>query len=369
MSAPTFALTAVEANQSTNPLGLVRIDHIQLTGSIARLESLYRRLGFARVGSGQSPWGRFVHLKQQRMDFLIFEADDTHPAGRYFKAHDEGACALNFEVENLEVALTEALKRGAQLRLEAQSHQLGSGTVKFAAVQGLGDVWNYLVERQGEPSAFWPGLEADPAPALCDPGLVRIDHLTNNVGPKEMDALVEFYERVFGFGVTREFHIRGALGTGLDSKVVQSANNRVIIPINEPTDERSQVQEYVNRHKGQGIQHIALSTNDIEATLRTLGGQGFKFLRVPDTYYELLPGRIEKSGYTVRENLATAKDLGIQIDGDSSGYLRRRAGSTSGLHQWPFRRDPEELEFLVRFAIPERRELDGRHIWGDGFPG
>ena len=150
---------------------------------------------------------------------------------------------------------------------------------------------------------------------------MRIEHLTNNVGPKEMDALVDFYERVYGFVVTREFHSRGALGTGLDSKVVQSSNNRVIIPINEPTDEKSQVQEYVNRHKGQGIQHIALSTNDIEATLRTLYEQGFKFMRVPDTYYELLPGRIAKGGYTVREDLGTAKELGIQIDGDERGYL------------------------------------------------
>ena len=112
---------------------------------------------------------------------------------------------------------------------------------------------------------------------------MRVDHLTNNVGPGEMEALVAFYERVYGFGVTREFHIRGALGTGLDSKVVQSANNQIIIPINQPTDEKSQVQEYVNRHKGQGVQHIAMSTNDIVHTLRTLMAQGFRFLDIPDT--------------------------------------------------------------------------------------
>ncbi len=321
MASPSFALTAVEQKEATNPLGLVRIDHIQLTGSITKLEGLYRRLGFARVASGTVPGGRCVHLKQQRMDILVFECDETHPAGRYFKAHDEGACALNFEVEDLDKAMAEARARGAKVVLEPETHTQGSGSLRFAAIQGVGDVWNYLIERKGETTAFWPGLLPDPAPAACDPGLVRIDHLTNNVGPKEMDDLVAFYEKVYGFVVTREFHIRGALGTGLDSKVVQSANNRVIIPINEPTDEKSQVQEYVNRHKGQGIQHIALSTNDIEATLRTLNAQGFKFMRVPDTYYELLPGRITKGGYTVREDLAMAKELGIQIDGDESGYL------------------------------------------------
>jgi 4-hydroxyphenylpyruvate dioxygenase len=322
VSAPSFALSAPSSNaQASNPLGLSRIDHFQMTGSIERLEALYRRLGFARIASGSAEWGKVIHLRQQRMDILVFEASDKHPAGRYFQAHDEGVCALNFEVDDLDVALAEAKKRGATVRLETETHQLGDGTLRFAAIQGVGDVWNYLIERKGELNGFWPGLHADFAPAFCDPGLVRVDHLTNNVGPNEMEPLVAFYEQVFGFVVTREFHIRGALGTGLDSKVVQSANNKVIIPINQPTDEKSQVQEYIKRHRGQGVQHIAMSTNDIFHTLRTLNAMGYKFLRVPKTYYELLPGRIEKSGYTVRENLAEAEDLGVQIDGDQTGYL------------------------------------------------
>ena len=322
MASPSFSLSAPsQPTSATNPMGLGRIDHFQLTGSIERLEPLYRRLGFERVASGHPAWGRVVHLRQQRMDILIYEADPTHYAGRYFQAHGEGVCALNFLVENLDTALAQAQTNEAQIMLEPQTHILGNGTIRFAAIQGVGDVWNFLVERTGETDAFWPGLSPDPAPAHCDPGLVRVDHLTNNVGPAEMDALVDFYERVYGFVVTREFHIRGALGTGLDSKVVQSANNQVIIPINQPTDEKSQVQEYVNRHRGQGVQHIAMSTNDIFHTLRILQAQGIRFLRVPDTYYELLPGRVARGGYAVREDFATVKELGVQIDGDASGYL------------------------------------------------
>lgn len=322
MSDPSFALKApATLKAATNPLKLTGIDHFQMTGSIERLEGLYRRLGFARVASGPVPGGRLVHLRQQRMDILIFEADDNHPAGRYFQDHGEGVCALNFGVENLDAALAAAHDRGATVRLEAETHHLGEGTLRFGAIQGVGDVWNYLVERKGEAAAFWPGLAPDPAPALCEPGLVRVDHLTNNVGPGEMADLVAFYERVYGFVVTREFHIRGALGTGLDSKVVQSADNRIIIPINQPTDDKSQIQEYVKRHKGQGVQHIAMSTNDIAHTLVTLKAQGFRFLQVPDTYYELLPGRIKEGGYTVTESLDAARELGIQIDGDASGYL------------------------------------------------
>ena len=322
MPTPHFALTTPAGfPQASNPLGLHRLDHLQLTGSIARLEGLYRRLGFARVASGNAGWGRMVHLRQQRMDILIFEAEATHPAGRYLQAHGEGVCALAFEVEDLDTALAEARRRGATVRQEAMTHDLGGGTVRLAAIQGVGEVWNVLLERKGQPAAFWPELVPDVAPALCDPGLVRVDHLTNNVGPGEMDALVAFYEGVYGFGVTREFHIRGALGTGLDSKVVQSANNRVIIPINQPTDQKSQVQEYVDRHKGPGVQHIALATNDIAHALRTLKAQGFRFLEIPDAYYDLLPGRIAQGGYAVREDLALMKELRIQIDGDASGYL------------------------------------------------
>lgn len=322
MSGPDFILSApMNRKPPSNPMGVSRIDHIQLTGPIDRLESLYRRLGFARIASGRHAWGRLVHLRQQRMDVLLFEADGSHPAGRYFEAHGEGVCALGFAVADLGLALAHARRQGAQVVLEPESHTLGGASTSFAAIRGVGDVWNHLVERRGGMPTFWPGLAPDPAPPLCEPELVRVDHLTNNVGPGELDALVAFYEQVYGFVVTREFHIRGALGTGLDSKVVQSANNQVIIPINQPTDAKSQVQEYVDRHRGQGVQHIALSTTDIVKALRTLQAQGFRFLRVPATYYDLLPGRIARSGYLVSEDLPAIKELGIQIDGDDSGYL------------------------------------------------
>jgi 4-hydroxyphenylpyruvate dioxygenase len=102
---------------------------------------------------------------------------------------------------------------------------------------------------------------------------------------------------------------------------VQSASNRVIIPINEPTDPKSQIQEFVKRHHGCGVQHIAMSTNNIRESIRVLTAQGINFLRVPDTYYELLPARIEKGGYKVTESLAELRELGIQVDGDETGYL------------------------------------------------
>jgi 4-hydroxyphenylpyruvate dioxygenase len=310
-----------QGTHAENPLGLERIDHFQMTGTIDRLEPLYRQLGFARVASGKAPWGRLLHLRQNRMDVLILESDDTHRAGQYYHAHGEGVCAINFQVADLDVALNRARQAGAKVMVEPETHRLGAGTVRFAAIKGVGDVLNYLVERSGEPGAFWPDLKPDPGLPLCAPGLVRADHLTNNVGPGQMDDLVGFYERVFGFAVTRTFNIHGHLGTGLRSKVVQSANSRVIIPINEPTDPKSQIQEFVKRHKGSGVQHIAMSTNNIQETIRVLKTQGFNFLKVPATYYELLPARIEKAGFKLTENLKDLQELGIQVDGDGTGYL------------------------------------------------
>ncbi len=321
MSAPTFAVTAVEAREATNPLGLIRLDHIQMTGSIEKLEPLYRRMGFARVASKQSDWGRVVHLRQNKMDIAIAESDATTQFGAYFAQHGEGANALAFQVEDCEAALHEAAKRGATIRLEPTTQNFQEGHLKVAAIQGFGDVWNYLVERRGQQDCFIMQTTKDELPALSYPGLLRVDHLTNNVGVGEMDRWVEFYETIYGFVVTREFKIRGSLGTGLNSKVVQSSNNRIIIPINEPTDDKSQIQEYVNRHRGPGVQHIAMGTADIMATLPSLQSHGFNFLRTPDTYYELLPGRIAKGGYAVTESLDRAKQIGIQIDGDPTGYL------------------------------------------------
>jgi 4-hydroxyphenylpyruvate dioxygenase len=321
MSAPTFAVTAIDAKVATNPLGIIRLDHIQMTGSIEKLEPLYRRMGFARVASNQGDWGRVVHLRQNKMDITIAESDDSTQFGTYFAQHGEGANALAFEVEDCAAALQEAAKRGAQIRLEPMTQNFQDGHLKVAAIQGFGDVWNYLVERRGQQDCFIMQTAKDELPALSNPGLLRVDHLTNNVGVGELDHWVDFYESIYGFVVTREFKIRGSLGTGLNSKVVQSSNNRIIIPINEPTDDKSQIQEYVNRHRGPGVQHIAMGTANIMDTLPELQNQGFNFLRTPDTYYELLPARINKSGYAVTESLDRAKQLGIQIDGDPTGYL------------------------------------------------
>ncbi len=320
MATPTFTVSAASNATASNPLGLVRLDHLQVCGSLDALEPLYRRLGFSRVGAASGSWGALRHLRQNRIDLLLGETDASLPFGRYAAAHGAGVNALAFEVEDVPAALQEAVRRGAQVRMEPERTEFDGGALTQAAIQGFGDVWNVFISREGD-APFLPGLDPDPQPCACNPRLLRIDHLTNNVGVGELDRWVEFYERVYGFAVVREFNIRGALGTGLTSRVVQSANGRVIIPINEPTDRKSQVQEFVDRHRGPGVQHVAMATADILATLPTLRGEGFRFLANPSTYYDLLPGRIAAGGYSVGEDLARVQELGILIDGDATGYL------------------------------------------------
>jgi 4-hydroxyphenylpyruvate dioxygenase len=161
-------------------------------------------------------------------------------------------------------------------------------------------------------------LESDESAQPLSVRCSRIDHLTNNVPKGEMAKWVEFYERVYGFKQTRYFDIKG-VKTGLESKVVQLTNGNVIIPINEPEveDGKSQIQEFLDRHKGAGVQHIALTTPDIISTVGDLQKRDIKFLDIPHTYYEDIP----KRGFNVEEDLGILEERQLLVDGDSEGYL------------------------------------------------
>ncbi|MCB0351020.1 MAG: 4-hydroxyphenylpyruvate dioxygenase, partial [Bdellovibrionales bacterium] len=147
-------------------------------------------------------------------------------------------------------------------------------------------------------------------------GLTVIDHLTNNVPKGEMQQWCDFYQKIFNFREVRYFDIKGK-ATGLYSKVMRSPCDKIIIPINEPAGQKSQIQEYLDEYKGSGIQHIALLTNDIIKTVRELRGSGIEFLTVPDTYYEAVPTRMPN----VTEDLDQLQELKILVDGDEEGYL------------------------------------------------
>jgi 4-hydroxyphenylpyruvate dioxygenase len=210
------------------------------------------------------------------------------------------------------------MKNGAKLITDLKVEQTEAGVTKTAAIQGFGDVLNEFVERPT--TQFRPDLKVveNAQAKTLKTRVSRIDHLTNNVPKGQMEHWVEFYKRTYGFVETRYFDIKGSK-TGLNSKVVQLSDNSIIIPINEPEKEggKSQIQEFLDVHKGSGVQHIALMTPDIISTVAELRSRGLKYLDVPSTYYEAIPQR----PFQVTEDLKILEDLRLLVDGDKDGYL------------------------------------------------
>ena len=202
-----------------------------------------------------------------------------------------------------------------------ETFETSEGQVTIAEIWTLGSVRYRFVTRKTPngmkaPALFDEGLIASRLESPSPMNIRVIDHLTNNVNMGEMKGWVEWYKKVFGFIVTRSFNIRAA-HTGLISDVVESPCGKVKVPINEGSEKTSQVQEFCDRLRGTGVQHLALLTTEIMDTLKKLRTNDFKFLTVPHTYYEAVPTRVPG----VTEDLAEVEKLGILLDGDNTGYL------------------------------------------------
>jgi 4-hydroxyphenylpyruvate dioxygenase len=303
-----------------NPLGIEAIDHLEFcTNSLdTPTKETFYKFGFEK--SYVAPQINAEVFSQGQVRFvLIAHPDQSHHSAKYFQAHGEGVSKISFLVENAEHALNEAIKRGAELKEPLTVIENEYGTYKFGSIQGFGDVLNEFVERPK--IHFRPNykkVEADPLARPLAQRFSRIDHLTNNVPKGEMKKWVNFYKQIFGMQVTRYFDIKGQK-TGLESEVVQLPNGSVIIPINEPAEShsKSQIQEFLDLHKGPGVQHIALMTADVISSVGDLQERGIKFLNIPSTYYQNIPNR----PFKVSEDLAVLEKRQLLVDGDNEGYL------------------------------------------------
>ncbi|MGE3608442.1 MAG: 4-hydroxyphenylpyruvate dioxygenase [Bacteriovoracaceae bacterium] len=303
---------------SQNPAGLKGIDHLEFTVDTFQSPTvkLFSNLGFIQTAESNDS----KLFTQGQIRFLVKASQDNKNLARqYYKNHGEGVSKMSFAVESVERALEITLRNGAKLVQDLKIEETAQGITKTASIQGFGDVVNEFVERPT--NEFRPGfktIETDPTARPLKTRVSRIDHLTNNVPKGQMDHWVEFYKRTYGFLETRYFDIKGSK-TGLNSKVVQLADNSIIIPINEPEVEngKSQIQEFLDMHKGPGVQHIAFMTPDIISTVGELRQRDIKFLDVPGTYYEDIP----KRPFTVTEDLKVLEELKLLVDGDPEGYL------------------------------------------------
>jgi 4-hydroxyphenylpyruvate dioxygenase len=302
-----------------NPLGTERFAFVEFTSPRnADLLKLFRVMGFETVAHHKK---RDIQLlRQGDIDFII--NNDTAGQSTKFNAEhvSGGANAIGFKVKDAGHAFTEVLKRGAT---PAKNHG-GSMSDSVPAIEGIGGSLIYLIDNPDMYESdfdFIHGVEAKPKGM----GLTYIDHLTHNVNKGNMEGWANFYEKFFNFHQQQFFDINGNNGTGLLSMAMSGPCLELRIPLNEDKGtlgsegQLGQIDQYLEDFPGEGIQHIALGTNDIYKTVEDLRNNGFEFLPTPKhQYYEQSDKRCE--GH--RENIPKLEELGILIDGaESEGIL------------------------------------------------
>jgi 4-hydroxyphenylpyruvate dioxygenase len=286
------------------------------------LGRVFQSMGFAAVAKHRHK--NVVLYRQGEVNFIVNAEPDSF--GQAFaRMHGPSVCAIALRVRDAAAAL----KRATSLGAWGVVAQPGPMELAIPAIKGIGDSLLYLVDRYPENAygrtiydvdfAPLPGYEpfwAGKAPAPTGAGLSYVDHLTHNVHRGRMNEWAEFYQRLFNFREIRYFDIEGKL-TGLRSKAMTSPCGKIRIPINESADDRSQIQEYLQAYRGEGIQHIALGTVDIYRTVDELRARDVKFLFTPDSYYELLPERLPNHG----EPSGALLERRILVDGANGGLL------------------------------------------------
>jgi 4-hydroxyphenylpyruvate dioxygenase len=288
---------------------------------------LFERMGFKPVAKHRH---KAVTLYRQGGINFILNAEPDSFAQRFARLHGPSICAIAFRVQDAKAAYERALSLGAW----GYAGQAGPGELNIPAIKGIGDSLIYLVDRwRGKNGAkagdignigFYdvdfeplPGVNAEEALNPEGHGLTYIDHLTHNVHRGRMGEWAEFYERLFNFREVRYFDLEGQQ-TGIKSKAMTSPCGKIRIPINEEgNDKAGQVQEYLDRYHGEGIQHIALGSTDLYATVDALQFSGMKLLNTSETYYELLDKRIPGHG----ENLGALQQRNILVDGTPGALL------------------------------------------------
>lgn len=286
--------TTVEEKTVTgfaNPMGTDGFEFVEYTApDIELLRSLFTKMGFPEVARHKS---KNVTLHKQGDCNFIINAEPGSYAEAYARDHGPSACAMAFRVTDAKKAHARALELGATNAEVAR----GDGELDIPAIEGIGGSRLFFVDRYADKGSIYE-VDFDFHPdwqqkmAQADSKLTYIDHLTHNVNRGRMAVWADFYERLFNFREIRYFDIEGKV-TGLFSKAMTSPCGKIRIPLNESQDDKSQIEEFLREYKGEGIQHIALGTTDIYQSVDILRGRGIPFQDTPDTYYELLPERIQ----------------------------------------------------------------------------
>ena len=301
-----------------NPMGINGFEFVEFAAPAGRSDELHRlfqNMGFTAVLKHKRR--PITVYRQGGVNFLVNEDPDSFAADF---AAEHGPCACGFAIR-FEKPASEVLKAVLANGGEASTHKADTKAVNAPVVKGIGDCMLYLVDRYGNAGDIYdsdyealPGV--DPHPAGF--GLTFIDHLTHNLYFGNMQKWSDYYERLFNFREIRYFDIKGAK-TGLVSKAMTAPDGIVRIPLNESSDPKSQINEYLDAYHGEGIQHIACFTDNIYETVEAMRAKGVAFLDTPDTYFDVIDLRIPNHGEDV-PRLAKNK---ILIDADPETKQRK----------------------------------------------
>ena len=307
-----------------NPMGTDGFEFIEYAApDPAAMAAVFERMGFKAIARHRR---KNVTLYRQGGINFIINAEPNSFAQRFARLHGPSICAIAFRVQDAAQAYHRALEMGAW-GFEGNS---GPGELNIPGIKGIGDSVIYFIDRWRGKSGAQEGeignigfydVDFEPLPGAqlypLGHGLVNIDHLTHNVHRGRMDEWAGFYERLFNFRQARYFDIEGQV-TGVKSKAMVSPCGKIRIPINEEGNERQgQIQEYLVAYHGEGIQHVALGSSNIHATVDAHRAAGVRLLDTIDTYYELVDKRIPGHG----EAVAELKQRKILIDGKAGALL------------------------------------------------
>jgi 4-hydroxyphenylpyruvate dioxygenase len=317
------------AQPQAHPLAQIDWDHVEFyVGNAKQAAHFYmsafgfEQLAYAGPETGIKDRVSYL-LAQNDLRFVLTSSlrpDDA--ITEQVRLHGDGVKDVAILVQDARAAWKAACDGGARSLLEPTVLKDADGTFIRATIATYGDTVHSFIQRDGYRGVFAPGfVEERKSLPSRKPGLRAIDHCVGNVGWGEMDQWGDFYARVFGFSQLVSFDDQDISTeyTALRSKVMTDPRHRVKFPINEPAQgkKKSQIEEYLDFYHGAGVQHIAIRTDDIAETIRSLSANGVEFLDTPDSYYDMLAERVGR----IDEAIETLRELRILVDRDDQGYM------------------------------------------------
>lgn len=294
-----------------NPLNLCGFEFIEFAGKNNELDEVFTTLGFTKVAKHKS---KDAYLWRQGDINIILNYDKNSYSSYFYQEHGASPCAMGFKTVDAKKAFDKAIELGAEpIHVKA-----GPMELNLPAIKGIGGMPIFLIDRDiySNDFEFSSGVDQKPVGA----GLKIIDHLTHNVYKGRMQYWSDFYERIFNFQEIRYFDIKGEY-TGLTSKALTAPDGLIRIPLNEEAEGgKGQIQEFLEQFNGEGIQHIAFSTDNLIQTWDKLKALGIQFMTAPpDTYYQMLEERLPNHGEPTEE----LRSRGILLDGSTSNEAPR----------------------------------------------